>query len=305
MHPASWKARLAGVPEGAVGVLFFSLTLPTVRIAVRDLDPVLVGVGRMAVAALLAGVVLACIGSPRLTVRQVGSLLLTTACLAFGFSWIVALALRHVDSHHAAIVIGGTPLATALCATLRGGRRQPPLFWTAALAGSLLVVAYGYWKAGDSFRHADLLLLAGAAICGLGYAEGARLGREIGTAVLTCWVPVTAFPLAVLLCWGKLPAHPSAVPWEAWACLFYNALFSVFIGFFFWYRGLAKGGAARVGQLQLAQPFLTLAVSAGLLHETLEASDWLVAGAVVGCVALAQAASNPVRRAADRDNPKV
>ena len=41
----------------------------------------------------------------------------------------------------------------------------------------------------------------------------------------------------------------------------------MFLGFFAWYAGLARGGVARIGQVQLAQPVLTLGWSAALLGE--------------------------------------
>jgi drug/metabolite transporter (DMT)-like permease len=289
---------LTGVPQALVGVAIFSLTAPTMRMALRDFDPMVVGIGRMVVAAVPAAIVLLVIGSPRLTIRQIKSLVITVACLGFGFSGLIAAALRYVPSYHAGIVIGGIPLATSLFATLRTRKPQPLLFWVAALGGSLLVMLYGFVNAGFQFKSADLFLLLAAAICGLGYSEGSRLSEEIGTTVLTCWVPIVATPLALILCLDRLPSHWEAVHLSSWLALLYNGLFSAFIGFFFWYRGLALGGAARIGQIQLAQPFFTLAASAILLHETLSIFDWLTAGAVVGCIAMTQIASRWRRTAA-------
>jgi drug/metabolite transporter (DMT)-like permease len=60
----------------------------------------------------------------------------------------------------------------------------------------------------------------------------------------------------------------------------------MFVGFFFWYRGLALGGVARVGQVQLLQPFLSLAGAAVLLGETLTAANVGFALAVIATVAL-------------------
>lgn len=281
-----------------MGILIFSLTMPTMHIALQDFDPVIVGVGRTLIAAVPSAIILLLIGSPRLSFRQIRSLVVTTSCLTFGFSWLTATALRHVPSYHAGIVIGGIPLATALFATLRTRRTQPVLFWVAALVGSLIVMAYGFVNGGFHFTSADLLLLLAAGVCGLGYVEGSRLSEEIGTTVLTCWVPLASAPLALVLCWNKLPAHLETVHLSSWLSLLYNGLFSVFIGFLFWYRGLARGGMARIGQIQLAQPFFTLAASALLLHETLSLFDWLTAGAVVACIAITQAVSGRARRSA-------
>jgi drug/metabolite transporter (DMT)-like permease len=57
------------------------------------------------------------------------------------------------------------------------------------------------------------------------------------------------------------------------------------IGFVFWYRGLAQGGIAAVGQLQLLQPFFGLALAAFLLHEQVNAAMVVVTLGVVLCVA--------------------
>lgn len=285
------KSALRGVPEALVGVFIFSLTAPTMRLALESFDVTVVGLGRIVIAAIPSVILLALTGRPRLTFAQFRSLLVVTACLAFGFSGLIALALKHVASHHAGIVIGGIPLATALFATLRNRQRQGAHFWVAALAGSLIVVAYGFLKSGGRFTSADLILLLAAGVCGLGYAEGSRLGQQIGTRTVTCLVPLVAAPIAIFFCLGKLPEHPWSVPTVSWLALLYNGLFSTFIGFLFWYRGLALGGIARIGQVQLLQPFFTLAASAFMLGEPLSVFDWLSAGGVVACVAVTQSAS--------------
>ena len=60
------------------------------------------------------------------------------------------------------------------------------------------------------------------------------------------------------------------------------------IGFFFWYRGLAQGGIATVGQLQLLQPIFGLLIAAILLHEQVSLAMFGVTIAVIACVACAK-----------------
>lgn len=280
----SWTSILGGL----LAVALFSLTIPLMRLAVHEFDPAILGVGRILLAAVPAVIVLACIGVPRLSWSQFGRLCLVTGCLVFGFAWLVATALRTVPSHHAAIVTGGIPLFTAIGATLRGGHRPSARFWVAAVTGSLLVGGYGVAQSGGVVTSADLLLLAAAAVCGIGYSEGTRLSGEIGATSLTCLMPIVAVPGALLVCWDKWPVSWSSIHALSWGCWLYNGLVSAFGAFFLWYPALRRGGAARIGQLQLIQPFLTLASSALLLHESLSSVDWLVAGAVVACVAVAQ-----------------
>ena len=71
----------------------------------------------------------------------------------------------------------------------------------------------------------------------------------------------------------------------AWWGLAYVALFSMWLGFVFWYRGLAQGGIAAVGQLQLLQPLLGLALAAWLLGEAVSPAMLAVTVAVIACVA--------------------
>lgn len=280
--------RLAGVGGGLLAIFLFSLTMPMMRLAEAGFHPAVVGVGRLAIAAPLAGVTLCFLGCPRLTLWQWGRLLFITLCLGFGFAWMLALALQHVPSYHAAIVTGSIPLFTAIAATCRGGHRQTAGFWLAAMAGSLLVAGYGVAKSGWVMTPADLMLLGAAVACGFGYGEGARLGAEIGQSRVACLMPLMATPLAIAVCWGKLPVDWGRIPATAWLALLYNGWISAFGGFFFWYRALHRGGVARIGQLQLLQPFFTLTASALLLREAVTWGDWVVAVLVIGCVFAAQ-----------------
>ncbi|MEA3209302.1 MAG: hypothetical protein QOE70_2359 [Chthoniobacter sp.] len=212
--PLPWTAVLGGL----LAVALFSLTIPLMRLAVHEFDPAILGVGRILLAAVPAVIVLGSIGVPRLSWGQFGRLCLITGCLVFGFAWLVATALQTVPSHHAAIVTGGIPLFTAIGATLVGGRRPSVRFWVAAATGSLLVAGYGVARSGGVVTLADLLLLAAAAVCGVGYSEGTRLSVELGSIRLTCLMPIVAVPGALLVCWGKWPVSWQSVHAISWAC---------------------------------------------------------------------------------------
>ena len=82
-----------------------------------------------------------------------------------------------------------------------------------------------------------------------------------------------------------MPASFQGVSTEAWIGLAYVSLFSMFIGFVFWYKGLAQGGTATVGQLQLLQPFFGLALASWLLHEKVSIGMLAVTAGVILCVA--------------------
>jgi drug/metabolite transporter (DMT)-like permease len=102
---------------------------------------------------------------------------------------------------------------------------------------------------------------------------------------------VVGFPLlsaiALLpIVWQHIPSNFSTVPLNAGLGFIYVSVFSMFLGFFAWYRGLALGGVARIGQIQLIQPFLTILASVLLLGEPLSIETITFAVAVIGCVIL-------------------
>jgi len=290
LDSAQPAAARQGLLYGLIGVAAFSLTLPATRIAVAELDPTIVGLGRAIAAAGLAGVVLFFNGArfpapthlPRLAVVALGVIV--------GFPWLSAWAMQHVPAIHGAVVIGLLPLGTAIFAALRAGERPSALFWAATLAGSLAVVAYATYSGGGSLHLADLALVGAVLSASLGYAEGAQLARTLGGLQVISWALVIAAPALVLPVGLAVAAHGLAAGPAAWGGFAYVSIFSMYLGFFAWYRGLARGGIARVGQLQLLQPFLTIVASALLLGEPLSAAALLAAVIVVGCVAIGRRA---------------
>jgi drug/metabolite transporter (DMT)-like permease len=270
---------------GLVGVAIFSLTLPFTRLAVAELDPVLVALGRAVVAAAASALLLWYVKAPRPTPRQWRALAITAAGVVVGFPVFSSIAMRYVPASHGAIVIGILPLATALVGALRFGERPSTGFWVAACGGSVLVVAYALMRGGGELHLADLALFAAVLAAAMGYAEGARLSQAMGGQQVISWALLLSMPLllpaTLWLAWRHgLQASP-----QAWFGFAYVSLFSMFIGFFFWYKGLALGGIARVGQVQLLQPFLTLLGASLILGETLDAATLGFALAVVLVVA--------------------
>jgi drug/metabolite transporter (DMT)-like permease len=286
-------APLAGVALGLAGVVAFSLSFPATKLAVESLDPWFIAFGRAAVASALAAVVLVAGRAPRPSAAQLRGLAVVAGGVIVGFPLLTWIALETVGSAHAAVVIAVLPAATAVAAVLRGGERPGPLFWAAAAAGSLLVAGYvlGRSGGGHGLVLADVWLLLGVVVCGLGYAEGGRLARDLGGARTICWALVLSAPLtlpvAVISGIGGGVADASATAWGGFA---YVSIFSMFLGFFAWYAGLSRGGIARVGQVQLAQPLLTIGWSALLLGEAVDLGLLGVALAVLACVAVAQRA---------------
>lgn len=285
-------ARHAGLLWGAVGVLAFSVSLPMTRMAVAGgLPGDFVGLGRAVAAGALAAGTLVLMRQPWPPARLLPRLAIVAVGVVLGFPVLTALALVHVPAAHGGVVTGLLPAATAVMAVLRAGERPPRAFWLAAGAGFLCVLVFAAVQGGGRFDPADALLLAAVLLCGLGYAEGGALARELGGVQVICLALVLSLPvtLAATLVRLDLPAVGHATP-AAWIGFAYVSLVSMFAGFFAWYRGLALGGVARVGQLQLAQPVLSLFWASLLLGEAITPAMAATAAAVLACVVATQRA---------------
>lgn len=276
---------LTGWLNGFLGVLIFSGSLPATRVAVIDLDPVFLTVARGAIAGLLALTLLLAFRQPRPEKRDLLPLAIVAISVVVGFPLLTALALRHVSAAHSIVFIGLLPLATAIFGVVRAGERPRPAFWFFSVIGSALVAGFAMAQGFTASPIGDLLMLAAIIICGLGYAEGATLSRRLGGWQVICWALLIALPVMAVLTALTLPASLAGVGGAAWLGLAYVSIFSMLVGFVFWYRGLALGGIATVGQLQLLQPFFGLLLATGLLQETVGWSMIAVAAGVALCVA--------------------
>ena len=272
---------------GTVGVVAFSLTLPATKLALHGLQPVFVSLGRALVAAGLSAVCLATTRQPRPRGSQWLRLAVVGTGAVVGFPVLSAFALEHLTSAHSAVITGLLPAATAVMAVLRSGERPSLSFWLACSAGTACVLFFAWTQGAGRVSPWDLLVLAAVALAGLAYAEGASLTRELGAWQTMCWALVLAAPLLVVPVALATPDAARVGP-EAWFGFAYVSLMSMFLGMFAWYRALAVGGTARIGQLQLAQPVLTLGWSAMLLGESVGAATLVAALAVIGSVALTQ-----------------
>jgi drug/metabolite transporter (DMT)-like permease len=286
--PAESRREARGMLLGLAGVALFSLTLPMTRMAVAELDPLFVALARAVGAAVLAGAWLCWKGvapPPRAALPALAVVAL--GCIV-GFPLLTSIAMRSLPASHGAVLVGALPLCTALYAALRGYERPSRGFWALALLGSGLVVAFALAQGGGRFAPADLLMFAAVLSAAVGYAEGGRLARSLGgQETISLALVLAALPSALLLLafdagqFGRL----GDVGPRAWLGLGYTTVFSTVVGFFFWYRGLALGGVARVGQVQLVQPFLSLGGAWLLLGEPLSAANCGFALAVIGVVA--------------------
>jgi len=276
-----------GLWLGLLGVVIFALTLPMTRLAVGpasdpQLPPLFVTAGRAAFAGLLSIVYLLAVRAPRPTVAQMPAFAVSALGTVVGFPLFLALALRHVESMHAAVVTGLLPLATALAAALWFRQRPSAGFWVCSAGGCALVVAFALVQGSGRLVMADALLLGAVASAATGYVAGARLAAQMRAEQVICWVLVLSLPLTLPLTLLSWPVQP--VRAAAWGAFGYVTLFSMWLGFFAWYRGLALGGTVRVSQVQLAQPFLSLLFAVPVLGERLDPATVAFALAVIATV---------------------
>jgi drug/metabolite transporter (DMT)-like permease len=279
------NSETAGLIYGFLGVVAFSLTLPATRVAVGDFDPNFVGLGRAVVAGILAIIALIATHQP-LPPRQLwGNLFVVVLGVIIGFPVLSAWGMQQLPATQGAIITGLLPLLTAIVAAIRLQEKPSGLFWVAGILGSTTVVVFALTSSGGHIQTAHILLLGAAIAAAIGYAEGGKLAGILGGWQVICWALVMVFPfllppLAFLVSEQGLVASPAA-----WLGFGYVSVVSQFIGFFAWYHGMHLAGVARVGQIQLLQPFLTVLFSALLLGEQ------VTSGMVIGCVALGKKAA--------------
>ena len=284
--------ELWGWLYGFLGVLIFSLTLPATRIAVAELDPAFVGLGRAVIAGGLAIILLTLTRQSIPPKRFWLRFLVVAVGVVVGFPLLTAIAMKNAPASYGAVIIGLMPLATALYGVWRGKEQVTKSFWLFALMGSGLVIVFAVQSGTKSLSATDLALFGAVVSAGVGYGEGAILARTFGAWQVICWSLVLSLPILLPIAINFSPTSFNTISFNAWLGFLYVSVFSMFLGFFAWYQGLVWGGIANVGQIQLLQPFLTILASAILLHEALTSRTLGFALGVIICVAFSKRFGN-------------
>ena len=266
-----------GLWLGLLGIVIFSVTLPMTRLAVGTADApqmsgAFIAFGRAVVAAGLSAVFLLATRAPLPQRQHWLPLAMTALGVVFGFPLLTSIAMRYVEAVHASVIVGVLPLATAAVGALLHRQRPSSGFWWCAAVGSAMVVAFAVLRSGGgggSVHFADGLLLAAMLCAAVGYGYGGRLSQQMRAEHVICWALVISLPLTLPLALLTYPVAPMKA--LTWAAFGYVAVFSMWLGFFAWYRGLALGGTVRVSQVQLVQPFLSMLFAVPLLGERLDA----------------------------------
>ncbi|MTG99323.1 DMT family transporter [Myroides albus] len=271
--------------NGFIGVFLFSGSMPATKVAVIEMDPLFVTASRAGIAGVLALICLLIFKEIKPTKAQLLPLGIVAIGGVIGFPLLSALALQYITSAHSLVYLGILPMCTAVFAVIRGGEKPKGIFWLFSILGSLLVIGFAVLQGGTSSPLGNILMIIAILLCGLSYAEGAKLSKSLGGWQVISWAVVLSLPISLPIMFITAPATPEFISIDAWIGVAYLGVFSMFVGFIFWYKGLAQGGIASVGQLQLLQPFFGLALAAYLLNEHVSSSMILVTLGVILCVA--------------------
>lgn len=277
-----------GMLIGFIGILIFSLTLPVSKIAVLSFDPYFIAFGRALLAGGVALIYLAYERAPLPSKKDLIKFVIIALGVVFGFPIFTTVAMKEGSSSHGAVILGMMPLATTVIGVIRFKERPSLGFWLVSFLGAALVIVYALLKSSGSFTSIDGLLVLGGVCACVGYVEGAELSRKINPRIVISWALVISIPINLVMSHLTFSSEYLSADIFAWISFLYLSLFSMFLGFFFWYEGLAIGGIARVSQVQLIQPFCTLVAASILLGDHLTLMNMVFAFLVVSTVILSK-----------------
>ena len=247
-----------GMLIGFVGIAIFSLTLPFTQMAVNEMSPFFLAFGRASIAGICALILLLFNKSKFPNRVQIKKLIIIVVGVVYGFPIFTSIAMTTLPSSHSGIVLGILPLAMSLFAAIKYKEKPSLSFWLTSIFGTFMVISYTFMDNDGSLMIEDLWLLFAILFAAIGYSEGGILSKEMGSIAVISWALVISLPINLFASYVFYETSYATISFQAFMSLMYVGLFSMFIGFFFWYKGIAIGGISRVGQVQLIQPFLTI-----------------------------------------------
>jgi len=278
------KKETKGMLIGFVGVIIFGLTLPISKLAVEVFSPEFISFGRAFVAGLAGLTYILVQRAPIPSWAIIKRMLLIILGIVVCFPYLMTLAMAKGSSSHGGIILGFMPLLTTIVGVVKFKERPSKGFWIASLLGTSVVLIYALIQGSGSLSYMDFLLLGATIFSALGYAEGGELSRIMSPKIVISWAVVISLPINGLVTYLTFQPEYLHVDLQYWSSFLFLGLFSMFIGFFFWYEGLSIGGISRVSQVQLLQPFITLVCANLILSERLELINFVFAALVVSSV---------------------
>ena len=266
-----------GMLIGFVGISIFSLTLPFTQMAVNEMSPFFVAFARASIAGICALILLIFTKSKFPNKIQIRRLIIIVIGVIYGFPIFTSIAMKTLPSSHSGIVLGILPLAMSLFAAIKYKEKPSSSFWMISIFGTFIVISYTFIDNNGSLMIEDLWLLFAILFAAIGYSEGGTLAKEMGSIGVISWALVISLPINLFASYLFYEINYISISIQAIISLTYVGLFSMFIGFFFWYKGIAIGGISRVGQVQLIQPFLTIVGAYFLTNEKITTLNILFA----------------------------
>jgi len=277
-----------GMLIGFIGILVFSLTLPVSKITLQSFNPYFIAFGRAFLAGLVALTYLLYKQAPLPSKTDLAKFAVIALGVVFGFPIFTTLAMKEGSSSHGAVILGMMPLATTVIGVIRFKERPSIGFWLVSILGAALVMTYALLKNSGSFTYIDILLVLGGICACVGYVEGGELSRKMNPRVVISWALVISLPINIVATYFTFSSSYWSADVVAWTSFVYLSIFPMYLGFFFWYEGLAIGGIARVSQVQLIQPFCTLLASSFFLDDRITLMNMVFAFLVVSTVILSK-----------------
>lgn len=282
------KTMWVAYSMGFVGVIVFSGTLAATKVAINHgVAPVDVVLIRISFASLLASALLYGKSVPFPSKHNWKKLLTVALGVVIGFPFFSSLALEKSSASSASIVSGGLPFITAFFATLSTGQKQSSTFWGASISACLVITWYMVQLHGMKLDSSTVYMLLAVLCGGIGYAFGGQLAMKIpGWQVISWSLLPAGFVAGVCLIISSLVGRKilQNYSWQAWLAIGYISLLSQYIGFFFWYEGLARGGIAKVSQLQSFQTLFSVAIATWIAGEHISQTVIWVALILVSCI---------------------
>lgn len=265
------------------------------RLALEDLEPLVVATLRTIVAGVLA---VGLIAQARLrfpSAAPTRKLLAVSGLAGFVvFPVVYTIGQARTSGLHGVMILAALPIFTGLYASLVTRRRPGPAWITGsavALVGEVVLIggrAAGEGSGGDATLTGDLIVLAAALVVSAGYVAGAMLPpRGVRSAAATYWGvvlgAVVLAPLAAALLATDGWPEASAT---AWAAVLFLAVVTSIVGYIGWYWALDRGGIQRIATLQFLQPLSGFALAAVVLGDSVTlpiavGSALILAGIVV------------------------
>jgi drug/metabolite transporter (DMT)-like permease len=277
-----------GMLIGFIGILIFSLTLPVSKIAVLSFNPYFIAFGRACLAGLFALAYLLYQQASLPSKTDLVKIAVIALGVVFGFPIFTTVAMQEGSSSHGAVILGMMPLATTVIGVIRFKERPSIGFWLVSILGAGLVMLYALLKSSGSLSYIDGLLVLGGICACIGYVEGGELSRKMNPRAVISWALLISLPINIVATYLTFSSAYWNADVIAWTSFVYLSLFPMYLGFFFWYEGLAIGGIARVSQVQLIQPFCTLLAASFFLGDSLTAMNMVFAFLVISTVILSK-----------------